>query len=109
MKNKLQEKLELNAIAGERLDKLTADEKQITIKNLNKTYSFRELEKLTGIPHTTLASWATKPKEPKIKLHMGLDKLVEFFKDYKVNPKDIPILKELHTTIGDLINESENN
>jgi len=104
-KDKLQEKLVLNAIAGERLNKLTADERQIVVKGLSKSYSYRELEKLTGIPHATLNLWATKPKEPALKLHMSLDKLVDFFKEYEVQPGDIPTLKALHETIGVLINE----
>lgn len=80
----------INSLKLDNITRLTIEEKGEIILNLKSEYqlSYRELENLTGIPHSTLLDWATgRQKNVAGCLHISIRKLVEHFEIYE--PKDI--------------------
>jgi len=100
MKQDLKEKLIINALASERLNKLNAEEREVVVKDLNKTLSYRQLEKLTGVPKSTLMLWANPKKDKRNIIHMDVEKALKFFEKYTLKETDLPKLKQIHNIIG---------
>ena len=98
----------LNQLRLEQFDKLTLDEKGKIVKELRDTYnySYRKLEELTGIPHSTLLDWVTgrqkRANEPG-HLHISIGRLIEHFSVYKPSDAEKPQISILIRKLKELI------
>lgn len=76
---KTQNKLYENALIGEKLSKLTIEEKRDIILTLlsNTRRSERQLAKDIGIPHTTLHGWKTMKENDKNGRYLSLNLVIK--------------------------------
>lgn len=97
-------KILLNQLRIERLEKLSIKEKGKIVKNLRDKYklSYRTMEELTGIPHSTLLDWVTGRQE-KSGIHISVDRLINYFKDYKPKLSEYPKLERLKIIIEEIL------
>lgn len=94
----------LNALRIERFDRLNSKEKQKLVIRLKKSYSERELEKLTGIPHSTIHDWATGRQNNKgIETHISIDQMIRKLEGYKPKLNEFPKLEKLYKIIENIL------
>jgi len=98
----------LNQLRLERFDKLTIEEKGQLVNELRLKYNltYRRLEELTGIPHSTLLDWATgrqkRANEPGC-LHISINRLIDHFAVYKPSEAEKPLISILIRKLEGLI------
>ena len=76
-------KLMLNGLLTEQLSRFTAAEKWAMVRELNKTYSLKEIAQKTGYSYATIHSWkhgkfATKYSQKRLslrQLHIEFEKM----------------------------------
>lgn len=103
-------KILLNQLRLERLEKLSIKEKGKIVKSLRDKYklSYRKMEELTGIPHSTLLDWVTGRQENS-GIHISIDRLINYFKDYKPKLSEFEKLEELKKIIENILNYGQRN
>ena len=80
----------LNQLRIERFDRLDIVEKGLLVKKIRKKYgyTYRELQKLTGIPHSTLVDWVTGRQDNKGKnIHISF--IMVYRKLKNMQPSDV--------------------
>lgn len=105
-KDNVNQKIYLNALIGEKITRLTIAEKGELVKRIRENYgvSFRQLEKITGIPHTTLVDWSTgRQNNTPGNLHVSINQLIAHFKVYKPKLKEFEKIKELIKVLEKLL------
>lgn len=96
----------LNSLRMERLEQLSIKEKGAIVNKLKKDTgkSYRELEKMTGIPHSTLLDWATgRQKNVPGTLHVSIEQLIKHFGAYQPRLKEFEQIKQLISTLNKLL------
>jgi len=96
----------LNQLRLEKLERLTPEEKGEIVRNLREEsgLSYRKLQELTGIPHSTLLDWATgRQKNVAGCLHISIGKLIEHFSVYKPNELEKAQISVLIRTLQKLL------
>lgn len=99
----------INALKMETISKLSIEDKAKVVKKLRDRYklSYRDLEKVTGISHSTLQDWVSgRQKNVPGSLHVSLTSLINHFKVYE--PKNIHEwckIEQLKKIIEELINK----
>jgi hypothetical protein len=58
-----QHKLYVNALIGEKVMKLTNNEKQTIVKELHRFFSYQKISDLTGVNKSTLVDWGTNRQD----------------------------------------------
>ena len=80
----------INSLIIDNCQKLSIEEKGKVVKQLKEEYdlSYRALENLTNIPHSTLLDWVTGRQNNKSgSLHVSITQLIKHFKIYE--PKNL--------------------
>lgn len=99
-------KVLLNQLRLERLGRLTIKERGQLVATIKKRYkiSYRKMEELTGIPHSTLLDWVTgRQKNIPGELHISIDRLIEHFKKFKPNEQDKLKIKRLISVLYEVL------
>jgi len=101
----------INSLKIDTITRLSIEEKAQVISKLRDKYelSYRDLSKLTGIPHSTLLDWVTgRQKNVPGTLHISIRSLVNHFKVYE--PKSLEewcALEELKKVIDERLKQND--